>query len=46
MVTVAEKTILEGTNQDPKFLESVSIAVVQTNTDNVEKLVEYVEHYK
>ena len=37
---------MEGTNKDPKFLSSVSIAVVQANADNVDKLVEDVTHHK
>ena len=43
---VTEKTIMKGTNQDPVFLASVSVAATQYNADNVEKLVENVEHYK
>ena len=46
MITVAKKTVVECANQDPKFLASISIEATQDNVDNVDKLVEYVEHYK
>ena len=46
MVTVTEKTVVEGTNKYPKFLSSVNIAVTQANDDNVNKLVEDAENYK
>ena len=41
-----EKTIMQGTNEDPQFLASVRIAVAQENVDNVNKLVGDVENYK
>ena len=46
VIIVAEKNFVEPTNQDPKFLASVSIAATQTNVDNFDNLVEYVENYK
>ena len=46
VVTVTEKIIMEGTNKDPKLLSFVSLASMQTNADNVDKLVEDVTHHK
>ena len=46
VVTVSEKTVMQGTNQYTKFLGLVSIKTTQANADNVESLVEYAEHYK
>ena len=46
VVTVTEKTVMQGTNEDPQFLASVSITSTQYNADNVNKLVGDVEHYK
>ena len=46
MITVTEKTIVEKTNQDPKFLASISVVTAQVNADNVEKLMEDAYHYK
>ena len=46
MIIVTKKTFVEKTNQDPKFLASVSIATTQANADNVDKLIEVVYHYK
>ena len=46
VVTVTEKSVMQGTNQDPVFLASVNIVASQANADNVGKLVEDVEHYK
>ena len=37
---------MEGTNKDPKFMASVSVAVKQANADNVDRLIESVEHHK
>ena len=45
-ITVTEKTIVEKTNQDPKFLASISVVTAQVNADNVEKLMEDAYHYK
>ena len=46
MITVTDKTIVEKTNQDPKFLASISVVTAQVNADNVEKLMEDAYHYK
>ena len=46
VITMTEKTVVENTNQDPKFLASVSIAATQVNANNVDKLMEDAEHYK
>ena len=46
MVTVIEKTVMEGTNKDPNLLSYVNIASTQANADNVDKLVEDAENYK
>ena len=46
VVIVTEKTVIDGTNKDPKFLAFVSIAAAQYDVDNVDKLVEDTEHYK
>ena len=45
-IIVTEKTIVEKTNQDPKFLASISVVTAQVNADNVEKLMEDAYHYK
>ena len=37
---------MEGTNKDPKFMVSVSVAIAQDNADNVDHLIESVEHHK
>ena len=46
MWSVTDNTVMQGTNEDPQFLASVSIESVQANADNVNKLVGDVEHYK
>ena len=46
MVTVIEKTIMQGTNEDPQFLASVSIESTRANADNVNKLVGDAKYYK
>ena len=43
---LTEKTVMQGTNQDPIFLELVNIPDAQPKVDNIGKLVEDVEHYK
>ena len=35
-----EKAIMQGTNEDPKLMESDTIAVAQANADNIKKLME------
>ena len=37
---------MQGTNEDPQFLEMVSVAVAQANIDNVNNLVEDAGYYK
>ena len=44
VVTVTENTIMEGTHKYPKFMASVNVAVAQANADNVDLLMENVEH--
>ena len=46
VITMTEKNVVEKTNQDPKFLASISVAAAQANADKVEKLMEDAEHYK
>ena len=46
VITVTEKTMVEKTNQEPKFLALVSIAATQANANNVDKLMEDADHYK
>ena len=43
---VIEKTILHGTNKDPKLLTMAGVASDLTNADNVGKLVEDIDQYK
>ena len=40
VITVTEKIVVKKTNQDPKFLASVSITAAQANANNVDKLME------
>ena len=46
MVTVTENTVMEGTHKDPKFMASMNIAATQGSTDDVDQLMENVEHHK
>ena len=45
-VMVTEKTVMQGTNEDPQLLAMENIEVEQYNAYNVSKLVEDDEHYK
>ena len=45
VVTMTDKNVMKGTNQDPMFLELVTVAATQANADNVGKLARNVEHY-
>ena len=45
-IMVTEKTVLQGTNKDPKLLAMAGVATTLDNVDNVEKLVEDVDQYK
>ena len=45
-VMVTERTVMQGTDEDPQLLAMASMATVQANANNVNKLVEDVEHYK
>ena len=46
VVTVTDDTIMEGTHKDPKFMASKNIAVAQANADNIDRLMDEVEHNK
>ena len=46
VVTITERTIMEGTPKDPKFMESVNIAAAQASADNVDWLMEDADHNK
>ena len=46
VVIVIEKTIMQGTNQDPIILVSIKFSTPQYNVDNVGQAVQYVENYK
>ena len=43
---VIEKTVLHGTNKDPKLLAMAGVASSLANVDNVGKLVEDIDQYK
>ena len=46
VVTVNEKSIMQGTNEDPQLMESISVATAQANANNIDKLMENVDQYK
>ena len=46
MVIVTEDTIMEGTHKDPKFMALVNIAAAHATADNVNRLMDEVEHNK
>ena len=45
-VMVIEKTVVHGTNKDPKLLAIAGVASALANVDNVEKMVDDLEQYK
>ena len=45
-VMVTEKTVVHGTNKDPKLLARESVASTIANVDNVDKTVDDIEQYK
>ena len=44
-IMVIEKTILHGTNKDPKLLAAVGVASSLANVDNVNQMVDDLEQY-
>ena len=40
---VTKKTVLHGTNKDPKLLATVGVALALTNADNVNQMVDDLE---
>ena len=46
MVIVTKNTIMEGTHKEPNLMASVNIAAAQASTNNVDQLMENVEHHK
>ena len=46
VVTVTKNTVMEGTNKHLKFMAYISVAVAQANANNVDRLIENVEHHK
>ena len=46
VVTLNGNIIMQGTQKDPKFITSMNIVVAQASTDNVDRLMENVEHHK
>ena len=46
VVTVTESTVMEGTHKDTKFIASMNVAAAQSNADNVDRLMENIEHQK
>ena len=45
-VMVTEKTIVHGTNKDPKLLATTGVALALANVDNVDKMVDDLEKYR
>ena len=45
-VMVTEKTVLHGTNKDPKLLSMAVVSSTIANVGNVEKMVDDLEQYK
>ena len=45
-VMVTKKTIVHGTNKDPKLLGMEGVASALANVDNVDKMVDNLEQYK
>ena len=43
---VTEKTVVHGTNKDPKILVRVGVASALENVDNVDKMLDDLEQYK
>ena len=45
-IMVTEKTIVYGTDKDPRFLAKVGVASALANEDNVDKIMTDLEQYK
>ena len=45
-IMVTEKTIIHGTDKDPRLLAKASVASTLTNEDNVDKIMTDLEQYK
>ena len=45
-VKVTEETIMEGTHKDPKFMALVNITTAQSSANNIDRLMDEVEHNK
>ena len=45
-IMVAEKTIVHGTDKDPRLLAKVGVASALANEDNVDKIMTDLEQYK
>ena len=45
-IMVIEKTIVHGTDKDPRFLAKVGVASALENVDNVDKIMHDLEQYK
>ena len=43
---VTEKTVIHGTNKDPRLLARAGVASTLANVDNVDKIVDDLEQYK
>ena len=43
---VTKKTVVHGTNKDPKFLGRAGVASALANVDNVDRIVDNLEQYK
>ena len=45
-VMVTKKTVVHGSNKDPKLLARAGVASTLANVDNVDKIVDDLEQYK
>ena len=45
-VIVIEKTVIHGTDKDPRLLARVGVSLSVANVDNVDKIVDDLEQYK
>ena len=45
-IMVTEKTIIHGTDKDPRLLAMVGVGLALANVDNVDKIVDDLEQYK
>ena len=46
VVTVTERVVMRGIDEDPKLMASINVIVAQAHVDNIDRLKENVDQYK